>query len=117
MKSNIFIAGSGGIGQAVGLILLEFQVFEVSIYFGDVNQAAIDQAISFVKEGCTHDVNVYGVLMPIEDSHERLDNVLSQCDIILDCLPGSQAPRLASLAKNIIVTMPILQNMYRRPRM
>ena len=99
MKSNIFIAGSGGIGQAVGLILLEFQVFEVTIYFGDVNQAAIDQAISFVKEGCTHDVNVYGVLMPIEDSHERLDNVLSQCDIILDCLPGSQAPRLASLAK------------------
>ena len=62
MKSNIFIAGSGGIGQAAGLILLEFQVFDVSIYFGDVSQSAIDHAIRFVKEGCTHEINVHGVL-------------------------------------------------------
>ncbi|MBK7635379.1 MAG: saccharopine dehydrogenase C-terminal domain-containing protein [Saprospiraceae bacterium] len=99
MKSNIFIAGSGGIGQAAGLILLEFQVFDVSIYFGDVSQSAIDHAIRFVKEGCTHEINVHGVLMPLENSDENLDNILSKCDIILDCLPGSQAPRLAALAR------------------
>lgn len=99
MTSNIFIAGSGGIGQAAGLILLEFQVFDVTIYFGDISQTAIDQAIRFVREGCTHDVKVHGVLMPVEGSNDKLDQTLSACDVILDCLPGSQAPRLASLAK------------------
>lgn len=99
MKSNIFIAGSGGIGQAAGLILLEFQFFDATIYFGDVHQKAIDDAIMFVKEGCSHPISVYGVLMPKEDSDEILDKALANCDIILDCLPGSQAPRLALLAK------------------
>lgn len=99
MNANIFIAGSGGIGQAAGLILSEFTVFKSNIFFGDINQNAIDSALRFVNEGSTHLVHVHGVLMPKDGSNENLDSVLKKCDIILDCLPGSQAPRLAALAK------------------
>ena len=99
MSPNIFIAGSGGIGQAVGLILSEFTVFKANIYFGDVSQSAIDSAIKFVTDGCTHTVHLHGLLMPNEGSNENIDHVLKKCDVILDCLPGTQAPRLAGLAK------------------
>jgi saccharopine dehydrogenase-like NADP-dependent oxidoreductase len=99
MTSNIFIAGSGGIGHAVGLILAEFNVFQANIYFGDISQAAVDSAITFVTEGATQKTYLHGVLMPKENSNEYLDAVLKKCDIILDCLPGNQAPRMARLAK------------------
>ena len=99
MQANIFIAGSGGIGQAVGLILSESAVFQGSIFFGDISQDNLNSALTFVQEGCTREVHVHGVNMPLNGSNENLDSVLSRCDIILDCLPGSQAPRLAGLAK------------------
>ena len=99
MNAKIFIAGSGGIGQAAGLILSESKVMESSIFFGDISQSALDQAIHFVEKGCTGKASLTGILMPLEGSNDQLDNVLAQCDIILDCLPGSQAPRMAALAK------------------
>lgn len=99
MNAKIFIAGSGGIGQAAGLILSESKVMESSIFFGDISQSALDQAIHFVEKGCTGKASLTGILMPFEGSNDQLDNVLAQCDIILDCLPGSQAPRMAALAK------------------
>ncbi|MBK9734188.1 MAG: saccharopine dehydrogenase NADP-binding domain-containing protein [Saprospiraceae bacterium] len=99
MSANIFIAGSGGIGQAAGLILSEFNIFKTTIYFGDISQTAIDAALKFVTEGCTHHPTIHGILMPTEASNEILDNILKKCDIIMDCLPGSQAPRMAGLAK------------------
>ncbi|HLO52676.1 MAG TPA: saccharopine dehydrogenase C-terminal domain-containing protein [Saprospiraceae bacterium] len=99
MNANIFIAGSGGIGQAAGLILSEFGIIDATVYFGDISQHAIDSALTFVEEGCTKTTKIHGVLMPTEGSNENLDSVLATCDIILDCLPGSQAPRMATLAK------------------
>lgn len=99
MNANIFIAGSGGIGQAAGLILSESKVMNSTIYFGDISEQVLSNAINFVTEGCTGQVNLHRVLMPLEGSNEEMDAVLSKCDIILDCLPGSQAPRLAALAK------------------
>jgi len=100
MIKNIFIAGSGGIGQAVGLILSELQILKTKIYFGDIHQNALDNAIAFVTDGCTHDAQVEGVMMPLESSSDVLDKILTKCDIILDCLPGTQAPRMAKLAKH-----------------
>lgn len=99
MKANIFIAGSGGIGQAAGLILSESDKVEATIYYGDISESALENALKFVQEGCTSQAKVNGVLMPFEGSNQKMDEVLESCDIILDCLPGSQAPRMASLAK------------------
>lgn len=99
MNAHIFIAGSGGIGHAVGLILAESKVLKATVYFGDVSQQAIDSAIRFVTEGCTQVLDIHGVLMPYEGSNDIMDQILTKCEIILDCLPGSQAPRIAGLAK------------------
>jgi len=98
MKAKIFIAGSGGIGQAVGLIFSEYKVFDVELYFGDISQNALDAAVTFVKEGSDASTRVHSVLMPTEGSNPALDSALIAADIILDCLPGSQAPRMARLA-------------------
>lgn len=99
MKASIFVAGSGGIGQAAGLILSEFDILDAEVYFGDISQIALDKAVDFVRKGCTKEAKLHTVLMTIEGSNEQLDEVLKKCDVILDCLPGSQAPRIAKLAK------------------
>lgn len=99
MEANIFIAGSGGIGQAAGLILANSDVFKANIYFGDISDHALQVAAEFVTSGCKHEVSVIGVLMDAEENTAELDAVLEKCDIILDCLPGSQAPRMAKLAR------------------
>jgi len=98
MDAKIFIAGSGGIGQAAGLILSESHEINAEIYLGDISQEAIDKAIKFVSEGCGHLSKLHGVLMPMSESNDALDVALAECDVILDCLPGSQAPRMARLA-------------------
>lgn len=98
MNAKIFIAGAGGIGQAAGLILSESNEVNAEIYFGDISQVAIDRAVKFVSEGCGHLSRLHGVLMPMKDSNDVLEAALEKCDVILDCLPGSQAPRMARLA-------------------
>ncbi|MFZ1703625.1 MAG: saccharopine dehydrogenase C-terminal domain-containing protein [Saprospiraceae bacterium] len=100
MKANIFIAGSGGIGQAAGLILAESNDLDVELYFGDISENALTSASLFIKEGSTKSISVHTILMPKEGDSQELSNSLDICDIILDCLPGSQAPKLAKLAKH-----------------
>ena len=98
MDGKIFIAGSGGIGQAAGLILSESNQVNAEIYLGDISQGAIDRAIKFIAEGCGHLSKLHGVLMPMNNSNDALEAALAECDVLLDCLPGSQAPRMARLA-------------------
>ena len=99
MKSSLFIAGSGGIGVAVAIILAENESFTPTIYLGDISDKALNNAIAFVRKSCTKSVEISGVIMPMSGSSYELDSVLKSCDIILDCLPGGQAPRMARLAK------------------
>ena len=37
--------------------------------------------------------------MPFEGINDAMQAVFEQCEIVLDCLPGSQAPRIAALAQ------------------
>ncbi len=98
MTHNIIIAGAGGIGQAAGLILSVSKEMDVKIYIGDINQNAIDTAVQFIQEGSGKSDVVEGFMMPKSGSDATLDAVLEKGHIILDCLPGSQAPRMAQLA-------------------
>jgi len=50
MKQHIFIAGSGGIGQAAGLLLAQSTEMDFQLFFGDISQSAIDSAVRFVDE-------------------------------------------------------------------
>lgn len=100
MKNKIVIAGSGGIGKAAGLILAESKDFDCEIYFGDISQSAIDGAIAFVEEGLGKSSDLHGFLMPMSGSNEAMDKAFADGDVVLDCLPGSQAPRIAQMAKD-----------------
>ena len=98
-KANIFIAGAGGIGQAAALILSEYkEILDSTIYIGDISDIALNNSKKFVLEGCSHEAQIHSVLMPLSGSNEEINNTLAKCDVILDCLPGSQAPRMARLA-------------------
>jgi saccharopine dehydrogenase-like NADP-dependent oxidoreductase len=98
MDIKVFIAGSGGIGQAAGLILAESKSVDVELFLGDISQNALDTASDFIKEGSTKNTSIESVLMPKEGANDALLSALNKCDVILDCLPGSQAPRLAKMA-------------------
>lgn len=98
-KANIFIAGAGGIGQAAALILSEYKdVMKSTVYLGDISESTLEFSKQFVIDGCSHTANVHTVIMPMRNSNDALNAALKECDVILDCLPGSQAPRMARLA-------------------
>jgi len=98
MKSNIIIAGSGGIGRAAGLILADNTEFDCNIYFGDRYLEASQSSVDFVHEGCSSSDICHPFLLPEEGITDDIIEILKKGDIILDCLPGSQAPRIAQLA-------------------
>lgn len=95
---SIFIAGAGGIGQAAGLLLRELWDQTVDIYLGDIQPQAIKAGIEYIMGASMRPGKVVGVLMPTEGSNPALDQACAACDVLLDCLPGSQAPRMAQLA-------------------
>ncbi len=95
---KILITGSGGIGQATGLILACTDSFDCSIILGDRYESAAQEAVKFVNEGSESNV-ASALVMPSTGESDQLITALKECDIILDCLPGSQAPRLAQYAK------------------
>ncbi len=99
MASKIFIAGTGGIGQAAGLILAEFNVFDVELVLGDISQSVIESGIKFIGEGSSHAVPIKGILMDKNGDYTNVAEALKSCDVLLDCLPGSLAPKMAKLAR------------------
>jgi len=98
-KYNILIAGAGGIGQAAGLILGNNPAIDTHIYIGDRFESAAHNASQYINEGVSSIVST-GFSFPESGSSDELDEILQKTDIILDCLPGSQAPRLAQMAKD-----------------
>jgi len=98
MTYKILIAGAGGIGKATGLILAAKEDFNCEIYIGDRYEAASMASKKFIEDGAANDCKVEGFTIPETGLNEAFEKILKECDIILDCLPGSQAPRLAELA-------------------
>lgn len=98
MGKKIFIAGSGGIGEAAALLLREWCDFELTIYLGDVNESNLEKAKKFVCDGSSKAWHVQTVLMPTEGANDEMTAAFKECDVLLDCSPGSQAPRMAQFA-------------------
>ncbi len=96
---KIIIAGAGGIGRAAGLLLRELGEFSSHIYLGDRYEAAAKEAAGWILTSSFRQGEVEYFVMPKEGSDAGFDHLLDQADIILDCLPGNQAPRIARLAK------------------
>ena len=97
--NKIVIAGAGGIGRAVGLILAENKSFETKIFIGDLYLKVAKEAAHWIEEGLGEKGEVIPFNMPAEGVDDEMIEVLKTADILLDCLPGSQAPRMAKLCR------------------
>lgn len=99
MTKTIFIAGSGGIGEAAALLLREWSDDGLAIILGDISEGSLAKAKDFVTSGSSRTTAVETVLMPREGESEELREALERADVLLDCSPGGQAPRMAGYAK------------------
>lgn len=98
-RQHIIIAGAGGIGKAAALFLANGELPEVSIHIGDRNLPNALEAADWVRGAFDHQVDVKGFLLPEEGTNDQFDRLLAEAELLLDCLPGSQAPRMAGLAR------------------
>jgi saccharopine dehydrogenase-like NADP-dependent oxidoreductase len=98
-KHQIVIAGAGGMGSAVGLLLREVGDFDVDLYIGDADAARARTAAAWIREGSTQPGEVRDFHLPAAGTNPALDEALAAGDILLDCLPGKEAPRMAGFAR------------------
>ena len=98
MSKRVFIAGSGGIGRAVGLLLRELGELQVDLILGDAYMEQAESAVAFIQQDSQAPGSVTAIKIPLQGMTAELTASLSGCDLILDCLPGGQAPRVAGWA-------------------
>lgn len=95
---NIVIAGAGGIGRAVGLLLAAAADFDSRLFLGDKDSAIATDAAGWINEGCDAAKATAFVLNP-ESESAAMEEIFSAADIVLDCLPGHFAPAIGRLAR------------------
>ena len=97
---TIIIAGAGGIAEAAGLLLMEWSAVPPTIFIGNRTLSKAQKVARWIEEGTTKPCSVTAFHLPEEDLNEEIKEILNQADAILDCLPGSLAPKIAGLAKD-----------------
>ncbi len=95
---NIIIAGAGGIAQAVGLILAQRSEVTPKIFIGNRTLSKAQRTAEWIQEGTTKSCKVEAFHLSETALTEEMKYIFNGGDIILDCLPGSQAPRIAKYA-------------------
>jgi saccharopine dehydrogenase-like NADP-dependent oxidoreductase len=100
MTKKIFIAGAGGIGEAAALLLREWAEFETEIVLGDITEENLAKARDFVLRNSEKTSKLETVLMTKDGASEAMNAAFTGCDVLLDCSPGGQAPRMARFAKD-----------------
>lgn len=97
---TIIVAGAGGIAEAVGLLLMEWSEIPPTLFIGDRTHSKAKKVARWIEEGTTKPCSVTDFHLAEKGLTEEMAAILRQGDIILDCLPGSQAPRIAQFAKD-----------------
>lgn len=101
MTKKIFIAGAGGIGEAVALLLREWSKFETEIFLGDISRENLQKVKNFVERNSRKTSKVEMILMDGDGvANEATKSAFENCDVLLDCLPGALAPKMAQFAKD-----------------
>ena len=96
---RIAIVGAGGIGRAAALIILNDDELNAQVFLGDISQHNIDSARSWIAKGGVNLTRLHHFIMPSDELGSDMKAAFESCEIVLDCLPGSQAPRIAEFAK------------------
>jgi saccharopine dehydrogenase-like NADP-dependent oxidoreductase len=99
-KRNVIVVGAGGIGRAVGLILANHKDIDVQLYLGDISEAIALDAVQWIHEGLGYEGIAHAFVMPSEGTNEKMTAIFEKSEVVLDCLPGSQAPRIAQMARD-----------------
>ena len=99
-QANIIIAGAGGIAEAVGLLLMEWSEVTPSLFIGNRTMANAQKVAEWIKCGTTKSGSIEAFQLSIDEPTEEMCAIFKQGDIILDCLPGSLAPKMAQFAKD-----------------
>jgi len=97
---NIIIAGAGGIAQAAGLLLMEWSAVPPTIFIGNRTLSKAEKVARWIAEGTTKPCSVKAFHLPEEGLTKEMKEILGQGHVLLDCLPGSLAPKIAQLAKD-----------------
>jgi len=97
--NQLVIVGAGGIGRAVALMLKDHFGSSLTIYLGDHNSIACENSIRWIKSGLSDSTELIPFFMPVEGSGGEMDTIFKNSQIVLDCLPGTQAPRIARMAR------------------
>ncbi len=96
---NIIIAGAGGIAEAAGLLLMERSAVPPTIFIGNRTLSKALKVARWIEEGTTKPCSITAFHLPEEGITAEMKEILGKSDILLDCLPGSLAPKIAKLAK------------------
>ncbi len=97
-KNKFIIAGAGGIGKAVGLILADKPGLDSEIYIGDLDKNHAANVAQWIIDGCSTVCHVESFEIHPSLLTDEMDYIFQTGDIILDCLPGTEAPRMAAFA-------------------
>lgn len=97
MRPKIVIAGAGGIGRAVALILSNNSALLPDIYIGDLYKTSADSAVDWVGQSSA---KISAFEMPEGELTEEMINIFENSDVLLDCLPGKEAPRMARYSRD-----------------
>ncbi|MET7027840.1 saccharopine dehydrogenase family protein [Sediminicola luteus] len=97
---NIIIAGAGGIAEAAGLILAEWSAVSPTIYIGNRTLEKAQRVSEWVKEGTTKSCKVVPFLLDANTISDEMKGIFEKGDALLDCLPGSLAPKMAQFAND-----------------
>lgn len=97
---NIIIAGAGGIARAAGLLLMERSEVPPTVFIGNRTLSKALKVAKWIEEGTTKPCSVRAFHLPGEGLTEEMKEILGEGDVLLDCLPGSLAPKIAELAKD-----------------
>ena len=93
----VCIAGAGGIGSAVAVLLRQFYHQSVDIYIGDINSETRENAVDWIESSGQVDGDLAAFDMTVDWLAEFESSGVA-VDIILDCLPGRFAPDMARAA-------------------
>lgn len=97
---NIIIAGAGGIAEAAGLLLMEWSAVPPTIFIGNRTLSKAQKVARWIEEGTIKPCSVTAFHLPEKGLTEEMKEILGQGNVLLDCLPGYLAPKIARLAKD-----------------
>ena len=96
---TLLITGAGGIGRAAALMLLEWADFPVArVYLVDRDPGQLRDALASLGDD-PRAVSVLTTEAGISDpDNKELADAFADADVVLDCLPGGLAPKVARRA-------------------